>query len=79
MKWNFENTENLVLVTCYKDHWVMATNFDTYAGHDLTLNREKNKPIFVYDSLNQDIYVNALEKVFEAMYPSQFGLKNYCT
>ena len=44
--WNFDNKPNLILMICYGNHWMMATNIDSMKNTSFTIKR----PVFLYDS-----------------------------
>ncbi len=60
LKWNFEDTDNLIIVFCYHNHWMVASNIDCMLVDDPTLDTT-NKPIFIYDTLNHENNVNGIE------------------
>jgi hypothetical protein len=67
MKWTFENKPNLILLYCHDSHWVVVTNINTNVSNENLL--LKNKPIFVYDSLNSNKYINGVQPILVNMFP----------
>jgi len=44
--WNFDIKPNLILMICYGNSWMIATNIDSMKNTSFTIKR----PVFLYDS-----------------------------
>ena len=68
-KYTFESTENLIFVlNANKNHWVTVTNIDT--SPKITKRYDKdNKPVFMYDSLSNSLYLNGIKPFLSEIFP----------
>lgn len=65
--YTFESIDNLIFVlNVNKNHWVTLTNIDTTPNNTFF---KQNKAVFMYDSLNNPLYLNGLKAFLSEMYP----------
>ena len=63
---DFENTKNLIIVLCYRSHWIVSTNIQN--GKSSSIISNKNAPVFVYDSFGNSDNLNALQLTLNHMF-----------
>ena len=74
---NFENTHNLIAcVNVNQNHWVTLTNIDvqTVVSPSVTT---INKPVYLYDSLNDNRYLEFLEPLLSSMFKERNSFHVY--
>ena len=63
---NFDSDDKLIFViNVMKNHWITLTNIDTQPDDKVYTNAK----VFMYDSLNNIIYLNGLKPFLSEMYP----------